>query len=498
MIRIFLLTGLVCLVLNIPASAQVSGCTDPAANNYNSLATVNNGSCLYNTINITPTSKATLSSDLHENSGLIFWNDRLWTHNDGGNSSELVELDTAGVIIRKIAVTNATNVDWEDITQDINYVYIGDFGNNASGNRQNLRIYKILKSAILAGNNVTAEIINFAYSDQTNFTAVASNTTNFDCESMIIFNSKIYLFSKRWTALGTSVYELTTSPGTQTATRINTSTAPSGLVTGADVMEDKRSVALCGYTSGGARFLYLLYDFTGNDFFSGNRRYVGLNNFGQTEGIAFRNPEYVYISRENLTRVVLGITITFPQALEAVNLTNLLSPYYLLPIQFINLSIQKQDMGARVRWEIMPKEDFAKGMLQRRTKKETEYQNIYPISTASGWYDDNDSRQLQGSVQYRLKVLDRDARETYSKEYKITFSTNSVLLKLSNGILTGELTTARGNATLELYDATGARIFSQHFTRTISTNISNQRSGIYIVIIRSDDGQIQELIRFMK
>ncbi|MFM9074228.1 MAG: hypothetical protein ACKORJ_01450 [Bacteroidota bacterium] len=35
--------------------AQVKGCNDPLASNYNSAATVNDGSCTYTDTNITPT-----------------------------------------------------------------------------------------------------------------------------------------------------------------------------------------------------------------------------------------------------------------------------------------------------------------------------------------------------------------------------------------------------------------------------------------------------------
>jgi hypothetical protein len=33
-------------------------------------------------------------------------------------------------VLRTVAITNATNVDWEDIAQDASYIYIGDIGNN--------------------------------------------------------------------------------------------------------------------------------------------------------------------------------------------------------------------------------------------------------------------------------------------------------------------------------------------------------------------------------
>lgn len=100
---------------------------------------------------------------LNESSGAIFFNDKLIIHNDSGNENKLYELDTnSRVITRTVTVTNATNVDWEDITQDNTSIYIGDIGNN-NGDRNDLKIYKINKSDYLISNNVTAEIINLSY-----------------------------------------------------------------------------------------------------------------------------------------------------------------------------------------------------------------------------------------------------------------------------------------------------------------------------------------------
>ena len=118
--RIALLTGMSMLFLQLHTYAQTDGCTDPAANNFNPLATRNNGSCTYNAASRNPALKSNLNAALEENSGLILWNDRLWTHNDGGNSTALFEMDTTGTIIRTVNVSNAVNVDWEDIAQDEN------------------------------------------------------------------------------------------------------------------------------------------------------------------------------------------------------------------------------------------------------------------------------------------------------------------------------------------------------------------------------------------
>ncbi len=88
----------------------------------------------------------TLPEQIAETSGLIYYNGRLITHNDSGGNPELYELDpeTLG-ITRVVQITNAENRDWEDIAQDEQFIYIGDFGNN-SGSRQDLVVYKVPKS----------------------------------------------------------------------------------------------------------------------------------------------------------------------------------------------------------------------------------------------------------------------------------------------------------------------------------------------------------------
>lgn len=90
--------------------------------------------------------KFELPNEIEETSGLLFFNGKLITHNDSGDGPNLYEIDTlSGAISRVITITNATHIDWEDISQDDTYIYIADIGNN-NGNREDLKIYKVLKS----------------------------------------------------------------------------------------------------------------------------------------------------------------------------------------------------------------------------------------------------------------------------------------------------------------------------------------------------------------
>ena len=278
--------------LNIGNSlAQIYGCTDPQALNYNSSATVNDGSCNYPLTSVTPETSMNLVNTLDETSGLILWNKRLWTHNDSEDLN-IYALDTInGNILQSVQLTGTVNKDWEEISHDKDYIYIGDFGNNSGGNRTDLKILKISKNSISAGQPVI-ETINFSYADQTDFTPAAPNTTDFDCEAFIVSSDSIYLFTKQWTSLKTTVYSLPKITGTYIAKKRSTYNIE-GLVTGATFLESKRLIVLCGYSYSDdfstipEPFVYLLYDFNKSGFFSGNKRKLSVSlPFHQIEGIA--------------------------------------------------------------------------------------------------------------------------------------------------------------------------------------------------------------------
>ncbi|MDP5028761.1 MAG: hypothetical protein NWQ14_11100 [Flavobacterium sp.] len=61
--------------------------------------------------------------NLDETSGLLFYNNSIITFNDSGGDANLYEINsTTGNILRTVSITNATNVDWEDITQDASFI----------------------------------------------------------------------------------------------------------------------------------------------------------------------------------------------------------------------------------------------------------------------------------------------------------------------------------------------------------------------------------------
>lgn len=280
------------------ALTQIYGCTDLNANNYEATATINDGSCTYNSSTITPTSSFNLDNVITETSGLILWNNHLWTHNDSGGNPSIYTIDTLdGALLQTLPLSSILNIDWEEISQDSNYIYIGDFGNNVTGNRTDLKIFRIAKNSILV-NAPIIDTIRFSYSNQTDYTATTINNTNFDCEAFIVSEDSIYLFTKQWVDGKTRSYSLPKIPGNYIAHYKSTMNVL-GLITGAVYLESKKLVALCGYTKLLQPFFYLLYDFNDFDFFNGNKRKINVNlPYHQIEGITSKNGLKYYASNE--------------------------------------------------------------------------------------------------------------------------------------------------------------------------------------------------------
>ena len=254
--------------------------------------------------------KFELPEVVKETSGLLFIDGKIITHNDSGDDANLYELDSlSGNLQRTINITNVTNIDWEDITEDENHLYIGDFGNN-NGNRTNLRIYKILKSDFKNNNAVTAEIISFSYEDQTDFTS-RLNATNFDAEAIVFHENSLLIFTKNWIDLKTNVYKIPTTIGNYTAVKISTATIE-GLITGATLQNN--NFLLCGYDATAIPFLVFISSnrIAGDDIFKSGFDKISLSSelgFGnQVEGITSFDNGRFYISREAVNNQFINLT----------------------------------------------------------------------------------------------------------------------------------------------------------------------------------------------
>ncbi|WP_269225823.1 T9SS C-terminal target domain-containing protein [Flavobacterium eburneipallidum] len=304
------------LLLATSTYSQISGCTDSLAKNFNPDATENDGSCEYAFAKIKPETSQKLSDSLIETSGLTTFDNLLWTHNDNYDTT-IYGMYLNGKIQRKIKLEKIINTDWEEIAQDSGYIYIGDFGNNAQGNRKDLHILRIEKKSFLTHQPVI-DTIAFSYSNQTDFRIKKSNSTDFDCEAFVVTKNNILLFSKQWKGIKTNVYMIPKRPGNYIA-QLKTTLNTKGLITGATLLASENGIVLCGYTKLLQPFLYLIYDLKNYNFSTANQRRIKLSlPFHQIEGITTLDEKLFYLTNESFVRKPF---INKSQQLHAVDLS---------------------------------------------------------------------------------------------------------------------------------------------------------------------------------
>ncbi len=263
------------------------------------------------TFRYNPTLITKLPVAVKETSGLVFFDGMLWTINDSGNPAELYQIDTVnGKVLHTVIVSNTSNTDWESLTQDSLYIYIGDFGNNL-GNRTDLRILKIAKNDLknIVSGTVQAGIIQFRYPDQKDFNP-ALNKTNFDCEAFFLYNDSLQLFSKNWVDRKTRHYTLPASPGIFVA-RFSEVLESDGLITDASINR-QGNIVLLGYKNTGGKFwdcfCWLLSGYDKSTFFGGSKTRIELGSalhVGQSEAIILNDDNTAWLSSESIQASIL-------------------------------------------------------------------------------------------------------------------------------------------------------------------------------------------------
>jgi len=185
---------------------------------------------------------AYLDSSIKETSGLCFFNNKMYTFNDGGNSPTLYEVNKWNGIISNSKLFQLPNQDWEAITTDSTSIFIGDFGNNI-GTRKDLSIYKVQfdTDSIIR----STSRIEFSFSNQSDFSS-RNLKHDFDAEAMIYLEGKIHLFSKEWVSKKTSHFILDPNSSLKQALQPIEQFKTKFMVTDAAYFD--RTLYLVGYT----------------------------------------------------------------------------------------------------------------------------------------------------------------------------------------------------------------------------------------------------------
>ena len=207
--------------------------------------------------------KIELPKIINETSGLEIYNNNFITHNDSGGEPSLYVFNEKGEIIETIELNKNSsqqieNNDWEDITNDNEYLFVADTGNNF-GNRDNLNIIRVSKKDSL----IVDGVIEISYLNQESFFPRPKH--KYDAEALVIIDDKIVLFSKDREGLNSDLYLIDkTLSGSQTLTS-SSSYNVNTLITGGDYNEENNLLALVGYNSREEQHLILFNNFVLTD-----------------------------------------------------------------------------------------------------------------------------------------------------------------------------------------------------------------------------------------
>lgn len=199
---------------------------------------------------VEPVTRFKLSGQVKETSGLARTGDIWWTMNDSGDKATIYGLsDQTGEVVKRLRLKGANNLDWEDMAQDAEHLYVADTGNNA-GKRKILSIYKISRQALTSKNSVAAQKLTLRYADYAEQTTGGKRSHNVDCEAIVRVGESLWLFSKNRGDQKTRLYKADINTDSLQTLPPMGEYPVKGLVTAADYNVETAELALLVYGYG--------------------------------------------------------------------------------------------------------------------------------------------------------------------------------------------------------------------------------------------------------
>lgn len=237
--------------------------------------------------NIEVQEELSLPAVIKETSGLFCSANTVVTINDSGNTPEIFTLDIQGNITSSITL-KIRNRDWEAITGDNDYFYVGDIGNN-HGDRSDLKILKVSRS--IQQLTSTIPVVYETNKPEDN----SAYNHDYDAEALVSKGDELLLFTKSWNTQIMQIYRLDKDKPPKTLTPVKSVPDLPGIITGADWSAQMNSFLLVGYkikTFGGFEPFLLVLD---SDF---NVTRIEQLAYGQVEGVCAHPSGEIWITQE--------------------------------------------------------------------------------------------------------------------------------------------------------------------------------------------------------
>ncbi|MAO08719.1 MAG: hypothetical protein CL596_08415 [Alteromonas sp.] len=208
----------------------------------------------------------------------------VWSVEDSGHDPIVYGFDTkTGELLKTLEVKNAKNEDWEDLTSDKKgNLYVGDFG-DSRGKKDDYIIYK-LNDILNADQTIEAEKIVFT---------LPKKQKRLDFEAFFIYKDFFYLFSKEHGTV--PMFKIPNKVGEHEAKLVKTFKldAKGTLITSADINKDENEMVLLNHDQ-----VWVLSNFTSEDFFSEEVRLIPLHHNTQKEGVCYLTDQTLLITDE--------------------------------------------------------------------------------------------------------------------------------------------------------------------------------------------------------
>lgn len=228
---------------------------------------------------------------LSEASGIEYVNGNFWTHNDGQDGPNLLKIDIAtGEVNRKLKLPDASNKDWEDITSDEKYLYIGDIGNN-NKSRKKLTIYKVeIATMEIEGSQPYVQLIQFVYPGKKE-----GKTKNYNSEAIFVKDGLLYVITKENSGKA-KIYSLNTVDRDQRGQLVS-EIELSGAVTGATFDKNSNNLYIIGYNKITEQIYHPFLGIVDN-FLSPSQsiKECTISESGQMEGITVSQGNIIIVS----------------------------------------------------------------------------------------------------------------------------------------------------------------------------------------------------------
>lgn len=234
-----------------------------------------------------------LPATLEESSALYCESaERIYSVNDSGNAPIVFQLNEKAQIVSERTPKNVKNRDWEALTADDTFFYVGDIGNNR-GTRKNVLIYKFPRSESDTGKTKTLSVGYEENRPKEN----ESLNHDFDAEALVAVDEHLVLFSKSWQTDKLRVYLLDKSKEKQRLSAQSIVEGIPGVITGADYDKVNHRYVLVGYPSKRVGFGDPFLVFLDDNFALIDT--ISLAGYGQVEGVCAHPSGQIWFTQES-------------------------------------------------------------------------------------------------------------------------------------------------------------------------------------------------------